>query len=63
MARFILKILAADISKGWRDRFGASSVIPVKRHRLIIALNQRESIVASIGFEYRFHILALRCIP
>ena len=52
---FILKILTADVSKTRCPGFNASSPVPFKRHRTIIAVNQREPVALSSYYRDRLH--------
>lgn len=56
MSRFILKVLAADIPKVRRTGSGTSSPVPIKRHRAIIAVNQREPSALANNYRNRLHI-------
>jgi hypothetical protein len=49
-ARFVLKILSADIPKVRRPGCNASAPKPVQRHRAIIAVNQRGPVVLANNY-------------
>jgi hypothetical protein len=55
-SRLVLKILTADIPKTRPPSSDASSPIPVKRHRAIIAVNQREPVPLANNFWDRLHV-------
>jgi hypothetical protein len=50
VSRFVLKIFTADILKMRRLSSDASCPIPVKSHRAIIAVNQRDPVALASNF-------------
>jgi hypothetical protein len=55
-SRLVLKILTADIPKTRSPSSDASSPIRVKRHRAIIAVNERELVALANNFWDRLHV-------
>jgi len=58
---FLLKVLTADIAKRWHRRFRATATISPERHGMVIAVSQRETLLAASAHGCRFHT-SLRCV-
>jgi hypothetical protein len=59
--RFLLKVLTADTAKRWRRRFCTTATISAKRHGMVIAVRQREMLLAASARGCRFHT-SLGCV-
>ena len=61
MPRFLLKVLTADTAKRWRRRFRATATMSAKRHGMVIAVSQRQMLLAASTHGRWFHT-SLRCV-